>query len=114
MIEVYPDVFVGNQGDCSLQSAKPAGTWATVHAYPPCHQQALEDQTPSAPQGREHSLVRRDQHLYVNLIDADHPAYVHKETQIDPVLAFMEEMHAQGVSLLVHCEQGWSRSPSLV
>lgn len=113
MIEVYPGLFVGNKGDCSLWGIKPSGNWATVHAYPPCHQQALEYRALAAPEGPEYAVARRDRHLFVKLIDAERPAYVHKETQIDPVLAFMQEMRAQGASILVHCEQGWSRSPSL-
>ena len=69
---------------------------------------------PDAPEEPEYDVAQREAHLFVNLIDAQHPAYVHKEAQIDPVLAFMEAMRAQGASILVHCEQGWSRSPSLV
>ena len=114
MIEVYPGLFVGTRGDCPLQSAKPAGTWATVHVYLSCYRQALGERTPDASEAPASSIARRDAHLFVNLLDAQHPAYIHKEAQIDPVLDFMEEIHTQGSSLLVHCEQGWSRSPSLV
>lgn len=113
MMEVYPGLFIGNKGDCSLQSLKPSGNWAIVHVYPPCHQHALGHRMPDTPEGLEYYLARRGQHLFVNLRDAEHAAYVHKEAQIDPVLSFMDEMRAQDTSLLVHCEQGWSRSPSL-
>ena len=69
---------------------------------------------PETSEEPEYYAAQRKTHLFVNLIDAQQPAYVRKETQIDPVLAFMEKMRAQGASILVHCEQGWSRSPSLV
>lgn len=114
MMEVYPGLFIGNRDDCPLQSNKPARTWAIVHLYLPCHRHALEERMSEASEEPECSVLQREAHLFVNLMDAQHAAYVHKDTQIDPVLAFMEEMHAQGAPILVHCEQGWSRSPSLV
>jgi hypothetical protein len=113
VIEVYPGLFVGDQRECPLNRAPRAGQWATVHAYPPCYREVLGYTTPGAPEGPEQYLVRRDAHLLLNLPDAHRPEFIHKEALIDPALAFIDEERAAGASILIHCEQGWSRSPSL-
>ena len=113
MIEVYPGLFVGTQRDCPLYAARLAGRWATVHAYPPCHCDALGYTTLGTPEGPEYYLARREQHLLLNLPDAARPEFIHKEAQIDPALHFIDEQRALGASILIHCEQGWSRSSSL-
>jgi protein-tyrosine phosphatase len=113
MIEVYPGLFVGHKGDCPLHGATLLEHWAVVHAYPLCHHNALGDERMPAPTEPEHFRVRQGQHLLLNMIDAEQPGFYHKEALIDPALAFIDEMRAQGASILIHCEQGLSRSPSL-
>ncbi len=113
MVEVYPGVFVSHKGDCPLHGAQLAEHWAIVHAYPACHRKALGYATLLAPEGPEQHLARQGNHLLLNMIDTDQPEHYHKAALIDPALAFMDEMRAQGTSILIHCEQGMSRSPSL-
>ncbi len=113
MIEVHPGIFVGNLGECPLHSQQFTGNWAIVHAYPACHRGVLGYTTPLAPEGPEQHVARREQHLLLNMRDAGQPEFYRKETLIDPALAFIDEMRASGANILIHCEQGLSRSPSL-
>lgn len=113
MIEVYPGLWIGKQRDCPLHGAQLSGNWAIVHAYPACHRQVLGYTTPLAPDGPEHHVARRGQHLLLNMLDAEQPEYYSREALIEPALAFIDEMRASGASVLIHCEQGMSRSPSL-
>ncbi|HLV99215.1 MAG TPA: dual specificity protein phosphatase [Ktedonobacterales bacterium] len=113
MIEVYPGIFVGRVGECPLHSGSLAGNWAVVHAYPVCHRDTLGYTTLLAPDGPEQQVARREQHLLLNMRDTDNPGLYRKEALIDPALAFIDEMRAQEANVLIHCEQGLSRSPSL-
>lgn len=113
MIEVYQGLFVGQKRDCPLHGARLPGRWAVVHAYPTCHRNALGYTTLLAPEGSEYYLARQDHHLLLNMPDSQQPGFYHKEALIDPALAFIDQMRAQGANILIHCEQGWSRSPSL-
>lgn len=113
MIEVHPGLFVGQRDDCPLHGARLAGNWAVVHAYPACHRNTLGYTTVLAPEGPEQHLARREQHLLLNMRDAEQPGFYRKEAMIDPALAFIDEMRERGASVLIHCEQGMSRSPSL-
>jgi protein-tyrosine phosphatase len=58
-------------------------------------------------------VARREQNLLLNMLDSEQPERYRKEALLDPALAFIDEMRAQGANILIHCEQGWSRSPSL-
>jgi predicted protein tyrosine phosphatase len=113
MIEVYPGLFVGRVDDCALHGGRLTGDWAIVHAYPACHRDTLSYTTLLAPEGPEHHLARREQHLFLNMRDADNPEIYSKKALIDPALAFIDEMRAKEANILIHCEQGLSRSPSL-
>jgi predicted protein tyrosine phosphatase len=113
MIEVHPGIFVGRVSECSLHGGQFTGDWAVVHAYPACHRDTLGYLNFVAPEGPEQLLARREQHLFLNMRDTDNPDSYSKEALIDPTLAFMDEMRARGANILIHCEQGLSRSPSL-
>jgi hypothetical protein len=113
MIEVYPGLFIGKQRDCPLHGGQLEVNWAVVHAYPLCHRTALGYTSVFAPDGPEQHLARQEQHLLLNMLDAEQPEYYSKEQLIDPALAFIDEMRASGAQVLIHCEQGMSRSPSL-
>ena len=66
-----------------------------------------------APKGHpEYLLARRDKRLHLNLVDVDNPDYISKEI-IDAALAFIGEGLKSGERVLVHCNLGESRSPSI-
>ena len=50
--------------------------------------------------------------LYLNLIDPPNPAYIPKEI-IDAALEFIDKGLKDGKRVLVHCNQGESRSPGI-
>jgi hypothetical protein len=60
----------------------------------------------------EYLIARRPNRLILNLIDADAPTYIPGEI-IDASLAFIHENLASGRQVLVHCNQGLSRSPAI-
>ncbi len=51
-------------------------------------------------------------HLILNMVDAKDPELFSKE-MIDAALDFMDETLSRGLKVLVHCDRGESRSPSI-
>lgn len=113
MIEVRPNLFVGDQIDYELNVAVQKG-WAVVHACKePYHRQALGYRGRRPPEDHHESLVaRRDHRLILNMVDARDPALFPKE-MIDAALDFIDEALSKDLKVLVHCDRGESRSPSI-
>jgi hypothetical protein len=113
MIEICPNVYIGNQYDYE-GTVKGQDGWSVVHACKePYHRQALGYKGRAAPKSHpEYYIARRDNRLILNLIDADNPAYIPK-TIIDDALAFIVEELNNGKRVLVHCNKGESRSPGI-
>jgi predicted protein tyrosine phosphatase len=113
MIEVYPNLFVGNQDDYEC-GVKGTPEWAVVHACKePYHRQALGYTGRSISKDHpEYLIARRDTHLILNMIDPDNPAYI-PAIIVDAALEFIHENLAAGKRVLVHCNQGGSRSPGI-
>ncbi len=50
--------------------------------------------------------------MFLNIVDVENPDYIAKEI-IDATLLFLDEGLRSGERVLVHCNQGESRSPSI-
>ncbi len=113
MIEIHEKLFVGSQDDYERTVQWEEG-WKVVQACrDPYHRRALGYTGRAAPKDHpEYLLARRDDRLILNLLDADDPAYIPKAI-IDAALAFIEESLELGSRVLVHCNQGQSRGPSI-
>ena len=88
------------------------GSLAVVHACKePCHRRAVGYKTRTIPNTHPHYLVyERGHHLFLNLIDPPQPLFM--MPSFEAFLRFVErEIEAHDV--LIHCNQGESRAPSL-
>lgn len=98
-------------GDESTCSHLHSDSLAIVHACKnPCHQRALSYQK-SLVKSHPHYLVYESgHHLYLNLIDPPQPLFM-----IPSFTAFLEFVDRKIVDcdVLIHCNQGESRAPSL-
>lgn len=119
MIEVYPNLFVGNQNDYELKAKlEPGGNdplgWFVVQACKePYHREALGYTGRAAAKDHaEYLLAVRDNRLILNLVDADNPAYISSEV-MSKAIGFIYEHLDNGDKVLVHCNQGVSRSPGI-
>jgi|AntRauTorcE11898_2_1112593.scaffolds.fasta_scaffold23468_2 rhodanese-related sulfurtransferase len=115
MIEVYNNLFVGDERDYESNiRLKNQDKWNILHACKePYHRQALGYSGRGAPKSHpEYLVAKRDHRLILNLIDADDPKYIPKEI-IDEALEFIEKSLSNNKKVLVHCNQGMSRSPGI-
>lgn len=113
MKEVYPKLFIGTQLDYETEVARAPG-WSVVHACKePYHRQLLGYTTKGAPKEHpEYLLAERGNRLFLNLVDTHDAAYVHKAI-VDAALNFTDKWLAAENRVLIHCNQGESRGPSL-
>ncbi|MBO6849334.1 MAG: dual specificity protein phosphatase family protein [Marinobacter sp.] len=111
MIEVCHNLFVGNEADAVARLSREG--WYIIHACKePFHRQALRYKGRAAPKDHpEYLIAKRDNRLILNLVDANDPAYIPREI-IDGAV---EAIHANIIhnQVLVHCNQGLSRSPTI-
>lgn len=111
MIEVHGNLFVGSQEDEA--SIRNQGRWFVVHACKePYHRQALGYTGRAASKDHpEYLIARRPGRLILNLVDVADVNYIAAEI-IDTALDGIHQNITSG-KVLVHCNQGMSRSPAI-
>jgi hypothetical protein len=110
MIEIYPNLYLGNEYDYESIQGNP--DWWIVHACrEPHHREALGYSGHLPPEGHpEYLVARRGNALMLNLMDVCDPEDIPKEA-VDAALEFIHEGLGGGHRVLVHCSYGCSRSP---
>ena len=113
MKKIHSRIFVGNQEDFENNVIRRTN-WYVVHACKePYHRNLLGYSGRAAPKNHpEYLYAKRPNALFLNLIDADDPKYIPKEI-IDIALHKIDSESKMGRSILVHCNQGESRSPTI-
>ncbi|WP_104001908.1 hypothetical protein [Marinobacterium lutimaris] len=108
MQKVYERLFVTDATSCSLGS----DDVAVVHACKsPCHQRAV-GYTGTLPSSHPNYLVlEQGSDLYLNIIDPPVPLFL--PALFSSFLDFAKKHWDDGKTLVIHCNQGESRAPSL-
>lgn len=113
MTEIYKNLFVGNENDYEHKVRNQEG-WSVIHACKePYHRQALGYRGRAASKDHpEYLMAKRENRLILNLVDVEDPAYIAKEI-MDEALQFIEQSLSADRKVLIHCNQGMSRSPGI-
>ena len=108
MFEVYPNLFIGTKRECFFTQRD---DWAVIHACKsPCHQRVLGYRG-SLPKDHPNYLIyERENHLFLNIIDSNEPLFMPRLFLAS--LNFIEKNISKR-KVLIHCNEGLSRSPSL-
>lgn len=123
MKEIIPGLLVGDENDFynlemehipGREVDQPCCNWAVVHACKePFHRKLLGYTTKGAPKDHpEYLYAERENRLFMNIVDAPKSIFFDKG-MIDKALDFIHEKLNQGLNVLVHCNEGFSRSPSI-
>jgi hypothetical protein len=108
MIRVQDDLFVGTEADCRRGDA----SWAVVHACKhPCHVTAVGYSGNLSPRHPNYLVFESGDDLFLNMIDPPNPLF--KPELFSSFLSFARRKTEEGKALLIHCNQGESRAPSL-
>ena len=112
MIEVASGLWVGSQAD--FEALPEDHSLAIVHACKePHHRAALGYTGRAAPKDHdEYLFAYRDGCIILNPVDAADPAYVRPEITA-AALGFIAAKRGEGQKVLVHCNQGHSRAPTI-
>ena len=114
MIEVYPNLFIGNQNDYEINPSL-FRDWRVVHACKePYHRNALGYTGRGAPQDSPYYLFLYDKngHLILNMVDTNSPEFFN-DSMINEAVRYCIEGLKNHQRVLIHCNQGESRAPSL-
>jgi hypothetical protein len=110
MIEVSHYLFVGNQNDCKGLEGQ---DFAVVHACKYPYHRSFVGYAKQLPKDhKEYLWAIRGKEIALNIIDADNKEYF-AESMINTALTFIERHLGFGMKVLVHCNLGGSRSPSI-
>lgn len=114
MVEVYKNLFVGSQQDYETNKTL-MKDWRIVHACKIPYHKALLGYTGNvAPKDDSRYLFGYDDNgdLVLNIIDVADPAF-YNEGMMNEAINFVIKALNEGKHVLIHCNQGESRAPTL-
>ena len=116
MDNVYTRLWVGDDADYLRIAHKE--DWSVLRCCkygPGGHQQILGYHTPAAPKGPNYLIARprgNTRHLALNMLDLDDPHFFDPK-MIKTGLDFIQEQLDKGQKVLVACNKGHSRGPTM-
>jgi len=113
--EIINRLFIGDDEDYEKRKDRPGYSYLRAcRDHDGGHRDVLGYTGRAAPKDKDYFFVRpTENHMALNLVDADEPHYIRDEV-INPALAFIQERMDAGDKVLVACNRGKSRSPSIV
>lgn len=111
MKEIYKKLYVGSLSDCSYEIKD---GWVVIHACKsPCHQYAVGYRGNLLKTHPNYLILEQELHLFLNMVDMNVPLD-HRYTGpiINTTMNFIQK-NIQTKDVLIHCNQGLSRSPAL-
>ncbi|HHX12595.1 MAG TPA: dual specificity protein phosphatase family protein [Clostridiales bacterium] len=109
MTEITHNLFVGDDSDCA------SGLFShIIHACKTCHQTALSYRDSLQSTHPNYLIYETESDLYLNMVDMERellPLYTNPI--MFAAMNFLDK-YTKEHKILVHCNQGFSRSPSIV
>lgn len=111
MINVTDRILIGTEKDCSFHTL--AG-WAVIHACKhPCHSNAIGYKGSLPNNHPNYLILEKANHLFLNMVDMEQellPRFTNPIMQAS--IRFIDKFISDH-QVLIHCNQGLSRSPSI-
>lgn len=115
MIEITKNIFIGSEQD--FYQIKNESNWAILHCckHPfHCTFVGYHGNLPST--HPNYALMRKDNEMALNLVDMDFFSENYldfNEKMFQKAFDFLDEYRENGHKILIHCNQGESRGPTL-
>lgn len=107
-----PILFVGDDSDDIEAQKKGYAILSACKDGPYGHRAALNYHTQGAPKGDHYYAATRGKRMVLNLVDHDDPNFI-QEDAVYPGLRFIDKHLKAGDKVLVHCNHGHSRGPTM-
>jgi hypothetical protein len=107
-----PILFVGSDSDDQDAAKRGYAILSACKDGPWGHRSALGYKERGAPKGNQYYYAVRGKRMVLNLIDLDDPNFIPEEA-IFPALRFINKHLKAGDKVLVHCNAGRSRAPTI-
>jgi hypothetical protein len=113
MEQIIKGLYLGSDDDVSKSEERGYSRLACCKYGPDGHKAMLGYTTQAAPKGPEYLSAQRGDVMALNILDLDDPDLI-PDKVIDDGLNFIKKEMDAGKKVFVHCNQGKSRSPSIV
>lgn len=115
MKEIYHDIFIGNEQDYyAIQRER---NWTILHCCKhPFHCQFVGYRGTLPPAHPNYALKRIENEMALNLVDMDRFSENYLDfnrDMFDTAFSFLDEYRLQRYKILIHCNQGESRAPTI-
>lgn len=107
-----PILYVGSDDDFTEAAKRGYAVLTCAKDGPHGHRSMLSYSGMAAPKGPKYLHTEDGQHMALNLIDVDDPAFI-PEAAIETGLRFVHKHIMDGQCVLIHCNAGQSRGPTL-
>ena len=115
MKEIYHDIFIGNERD--YYEIQRESNWAVLHCCKhPFHCQFVGYRGNLPSTHPDYALKRIENEMALNLVDMDRFSENYLSFNRDmftTAVSFLNEHRLQGYKILIHCNQGESRVPTI-
>lgn len=111
MQEIFKNIFIGSDRECNFNNSL---DWAIVHACKyPCHVQSVGYRGSLPSTHPNYLVLEKEKHLFLNMVDMEKEfSPIYTNPIMKSAMAFIEK-HIDTQKILIHCNQGLSRSPSI-
>lgn len=109
MKEIFKNLFIGNDKDCIYAG----NTFHIIHACKTCHQKGVGYRKNLNSNHPNYLIYKKSKHLFLNMVDMERELLA-KFTH--PIMKSALEFIRNNIKdqkILIHCNQGQSRSPSI-
>lgn len=109
MIKINEKIYIGKEQDCFFNNKE---GWVVIHACKyPCYHKSVGFRI--LPQTHPNYLVNeKSNHLYLNMVDSNQIPSKFGEPMVAKAIEFIKNKIKEN-NILIHCNQGFSRSPAL-
>lgn len=113
MEPIIKNLWLGSDDDVAKAKERGYARLSCCKEGSDSHRAMLGYTTPGAPKGKDYLFARRGDWMALNLIDVNDPEMI-PDAVLDAGIRFLKEQLDKGHKILVHCNAGMSRGPTIV